>query len=81
MAIGTVTSKGQITIPKGVRDDLGLRPGTRVAFVKTGGGTYELRLEHRPVRDLTGSLRFTGAARTIEEMDAAIAAGASESMR
>ncbi|MFT3877351.1 MAG: AbrB/MazE/SpoVT family DNA-binding domain-containing protein [Propioniciclava sp.] len=34
MATGSVTSRGQITIPKGVRDDLGLEPGSRVSFVK-----------------------------------------------
>jgi AbrB family looped-hinge helix DNA binding protein len=27
-----VTSKGQVTIPKPVRDHLGIRPGTAVAF-------------------------------------------------
>lgn len=32
----TMTSKGQVTIPKSVRDQLGLRQGTRVAFVVEG---------------------------------------------
>jgi AbrB family looped-hinge helix DNA binding protein len=34
MPRSTVTSKGQVTIPKEVRDDLGLRPSGRDEFVK-----------------------------------------------
>ncbi len=33
----TVSSKGQVTIPKRVRDRLGLRPGAEVEFVFIGG--------------------------------------------
>ena len=32
----TITSKGQVTIPKAVRQQLGLRQGTRVVFVVDG---------------------------------------------
>lgn len=34
----TVTAKGQVTIPKAVRDLLGLRPGTKVDFRRTPDG-------------------------------------------
>lgn len=81
MRAATMTSKGQITIPKEVRDDLGLRPGTRVAFVKNEDGRYELRRDRRPVRELAGALRYTGPAKSIEQMDDAIATAAAESMR
>jgi AbrB family looped-hinge helix DNA binding protein len=37
-----ITSKGQITIPKVVREGLGLRPGDEVDFV-VDGGAYRLR--------------------------------------
>lgn len=37
-----VTSKGQITLPKVVREGLGLRPGDEVDFV-VDGGVYRLR--------------------------------------
>lgn len=33
----TVSEKGQITIPKRLRDRLGLRPGTVIDFEETGG--------------------------------------------
>lgn len=36
MDIAKVTSKGQVTIPKSVRDDLDLQPGSKLLFVKSG---------------------------------------------
>lgn len=32
-----ITSKGQVTIPKAIRDDLGVKPGDEVDFVKENG--------------------------------------------
>jgi AbrB family looped-hinge helix DNA binding protein len=37
-----ITSKGQITIPKAVRDEMALRPGDEVEFVKTDD-VFQLR--------------------------------------
>jgi antitoxin PrlF len=37
-----LTDRGQVTIPKHVRDGLGLRPGDEVEFVADGGG-FRLR--------------------------------------
>ena len=34
----SVTSKGQVTIPKRVREALGITPGSKVEFDVTGGG-------------------------------------------
>ena len=81
MSQSTMTSKGQITIPKEVRDDLGLGPGARLSFLKNEEGVYELHRERRSVKDLAGSLRYDGPPKSIEEMDDAIAAAAAESMR
>lgn len=39
----TVTSKGQVTIPKLVRERLGIRAGSMVAFELTEGGEVVLR--------------------------------------
>jgi AbrB family looped-hinge helix DNA binding protein len=36
--VATVTSKGQITLPKKVRDALGLQPGSHVEFELQPGG-------------------------------------------
>lgn len=39
----TLTVKGQVTIPKPIRDRLGLRPGDRVAFEADEQGRVSLR--------------------------------------
>ena len=40
--MGAITTKGQVTIPKVIRDRLGLLPGDQVEFVEVGG-RIELR--------------------------------------
>lgn len=76
MAAATVTSKGQITIPVEVRQALGLRPGSRVAFVATGTGSYELVLETRTIKALKGVLAKPSAPVSLEQMEKAITEGA-----
>lgn len=50
----TVTSKGQVTIPKRVRRELGIRQGSRVAFALRHGKA-ELQVVHRaPARIESG---------------------------
>ncbi len=52
-----VTSKGQITIPKWVREALGLHSGTRVEFVLDNGFARLLAVKPQTARDLAGSLK------------------------
>ena len=40
-----VSEKGQVTIPKALRDQLGLRPGTELAFSDEGGKLVARKLE------------------------------------
>jgi AbrB family looped-hinge helix DNA binding protein len=40
-----ITSKGQVTIPKGIRDEFGLLPGTEVEFIVKGGQVKVRKLE------------------------------------
>lgn len=79
MSIGTMTSKGQITVPKDVRDDLGLAPGARVSFTRNADGDFVLHRVSLSLRDLRGVLRHDGAAVSLAAMEAAIAEGAVES--
>lgn len=73
--MATVTSKGQITIPAEVRRALGLRTGSKVNFVPTSSGTYEMVPATTSVMDLAGCLPYKGKPKTLEEMDEAIQAG------
>jgi len=41
MAVATVRSKGQITIPTGVRTTLGVNAGDRIEFIEVGKGGDE----------------------------------------
>lgn len=72
MALSTVTSKGQTTIPKRVRDRLGLKPGDRLEFVVQEDGTALLVPATLHVADLVGCLPPPKRAATIEDMDRAI---------
>ncbi|MCX6395701.1 MAG: AbrB/MazE/SpoVT family DNA-binding domain-containing protein [Propionibacteriales bacterium] len=75
MSVATVTSKGQITIPKDVRDELGLEPGTKVDFVRVSAREFRLRPRNVEVADLFGILKYDGPPITIEEMNEAIRDG------
>jgi antitoxin PrlF len=56
----TLTSKGQTTIPKGIRDSLGLQPGDRMTFTLMPDRTVVMRVKTRSVMDLAGLLRKKG---------------------
>ncbi|SDU72501.1 AbrB/MazE/SpoVT family DNA-binding domain-containing protein [Jiangella alkaliphila] len=79
MTSATMTTKGQITIPKQIRKELGLVPGARVTFTRNEDGDYVLSRRARSVTELKGRLRYTGEPKTLDEMDAGIARGATES--
>ena len=70
-----LSSKGQIILPKAVRDTHHWAPGTDFSVEDTGDGVVLRPIKTgQPTRldDLVGSLRVKGSARTIEEMDSVI---------
>ncbi len=53
----TLTRKGQVTIPKEVRDRLGLQPSDKVEFYDTDDGGVGIRKSRKlTLRDVAGSL-------------------------
>lgn len=74
----TMTSKGQTTVPKEIRQQLNLRPGDKV-FWHLEAGRIVLRAKTRSINDMAGMLHRPGQRPvTLEEMDEAIAEGAAE---
>ncbi|MBL0947404.1 AbrB/MazE/SpoVT family DNA-binding domain-containing protein [Brevundimonas sp.] len=75
----TVSTKGQVILPKAIRDQRRWLPGTRLTVENTPEGVL---LKPAPVFSPTqldavfGSLAHSGKAVTLEEMDAAVAAEA-----
>ena len=79
MATATMSTKGQIVIPRALREQLGWAAGTKLQ-VEVQGTALVLRttpaVEPTTVDDLLGCLPYDGPAKTIEEMDEGVAAGA-----
>lgn len=78
MPTSTMTSKGQITIPKEVREAVGLDTGQRVSFLVREDGVVELRPENVDLLSLCGSIKPAVRGVTLEDMEEAIHRGATE---
>lgn len=82
MAIATLTSKGQTTIPKKIRDLLGLMPGDKLDFIVEADGRVVLRPATLDVRELRGMMRTKGRKPvSLKDMERAIAEGAMRSRK
>lgn len=56
----TLTSKGQTTIPKEIRESLGMQAGDRMTFTLMPDGTVSMRVKTKSVMALAGSLHKKG---------------------
>ena len=56
MALSTLTSKGQITLPKSIRDRLGLRAGDKLDFHAEDDGSIRVVPVSRTVAEVFGVL-------------------------
>ena len=71
MAAVSVTSKGQVTIPKRVRLALGITPGSKVEFdIEGGGARLKLIRKHTTsaIEGGPGILNYTGPRIAIKDM-------------
>ncbi len=75
-ATTTVSTKGQVILPKAIREALRWKAGTRLAVESTDAGVLlkpvPVFAKTRP-EDVFGSLSFDGPPKSVEEMDAGIA--------
>ncbi len=78
-AFTTMTSKGQLTIPKEVRDELALKPGTKF-FVTVRNGEVVALPKNKKIADLAGILGKLpkGIPATLEDFDNAIGQAVAE---
>lgn len=75
----TITSKGQVTIPKDIRDILRIGPGDQVDFIVGDEGEVVISPRTCDFRSLKGLFYKKGRkAATLEDMEKAIKKGASE---
>jgi AbrB family looped-hinge helix DNA binding protein len=69
--LSTVTDKGQITLPKPLRDQLGIRTGSKIEFAPQPDGSVRMRVLARGAANLFGLLAAPGErSRSVEEIDA-----------
>ena len=56
----TLTSKGQTTIPKEIRESLGMKAGDRMTFTLMPDGTVVMRVKNKSITQLAGMLYKKG---------------------
>jgi len=56
MSLATITSKGQTTIPKDIRDCLGLQPKDQIQFTLISDETVIMRVKKRSIKEMFGLL-------------------------
>lgn len=76
MHTAKITSKGQVTIPQQVRKDMGAVAGDRLDFVRMEDGNYAVVLAGQSVKSLKGVIPRPKKPVSLEDMQAAIEAGA-----
>jgi antitoxin PrlF len=80
MPSAKVTSKGQLTLPKAVRDALGVDAGDHVHFLVREDGVVEVTARTRKLASLAGMLTSSIRGVSVEEMDVGLAAAVREEL-
>ena len=63
MDLAKVTSKGQITIPKEIREKLGLKTGDKILFIEDSGRIYLMNSSMNALRE--AQMAFKGEAERV----------------
>ena len=79
MPSSTISSKGQVTLPKAIREALQVDTGDRILFVLREDGVVELRPETVDILDLVGILVPPGGeTATVDQMNNVIRSAAAK---
>ncbi len=71
MSESTITAKGQTTVPRQVREQLGAGPGTRLVWHVMPDGSLIVRAKTLSILDLAGSLKAPKGKRvSVQDMNA-----------
>lgn len=71
----TLSTKGQVILPKAIRDLMKWKPGTRLAVEQTKGGVLlkaEPLFPPTTIDQVYGCLNYDGPPISLEDMDAAV---------
>jgi AbrB family looped-hinge helix DNA binding protein len=78
----TVSDKGAVTLPKPLRDQLGIRPGSRLKFLLGADGVLQVKVLAKGSAALAGLLARPGeASRSLSEHEAAVTEAVRERAR
>lgn len=72
----TITTKGQITLPKALRSALHLKSGDKIIFEELEEGGFVLKPKTLDVQALKGCVSYNGASKSLEDMEQAISKNA-----
>jgi len=68
----TITSKGQITLPKALLSEMQLKTGDKILFFKQENKTYLIKPLRTDMRSLKGCIAYQGEPKTLEDTNTAI---------
>ncbi len=74
----TMTSKGQLTLPVAMREKFRLNAGSKLAVHATNDGRIVLEPRTGEVRSLRGIAGYSGPRKSLDDIEAGIAAAVSE---
>jgi antitoxin PrlF len=81
MAVATLTSKGQLTLPIELRNKMNLQAGSKVEFVEVSEGEWRIQAQLGNIKSLRGILDYNGPTVSLDELDTAIALGAAQDFK
>lgn len=67
--IGTVSSRGQVVIPNDIREEMGLKEGSKVLFVMADGSLLIKRVDTQTFAEITRPLKEAAKKARLKESD------------